>query len=367
MGARAPLLAVIALTALLSGCASTSEDASEDGQKGFDRVLSKVRGLEGPERARKLAAMAKAEGGELTFYTSLVSDTEEAVADEFEDAYDVEVSVYRASGETVAQRVSEEAKADFRGADVVETGGPEMAALSKEDGLFVDYRPDGSDKLVEGSIQKNWTAVRFNTFVVAWNTKLVPKGDEPRSYEELADPRWKGKLVIEEEDADWYKALLEHLVSAGKSEAEAEKVLQGIAANAQVATSHSLMTQLLSAGEFALSPDQYQYQVKDAQDDGAPLTAEPYVEPVFPRPQGMALLKTAKHPAAAVLFADWLVGPGQEVLLESNQEASRRDLTFSRGAERKPIDVVEFDSQTKEWDERYAKLIRDAPKAPEPE
>jgi iron(III) transport system substrate-binding protein len=81
----------------------------------------------------------------------------------------------------------------------------------------------------------------------------------------------------------------------------------------------------------------------------------------------MALLKSAKHPAASVLFADWLVGPGQEVLLESNQEAARRDLSQSRGAVAKPIDVVEFESQTKEWDDRYEKLISDTPKAPEPE
>ena len=131
MGPRALLLALFALIALLSGCSSSEDDATEEGQEGFDRVLAEVKGLEGAERAKKLAAMAKNEGGEVTFYTSLVSETEEAVADEFEDAYDVEVSVYRASGETVAQRVSEEADAGFRGADVVETGGPEMAGLSK--------------------------------------------------------------------------------------------------------------------------------------------------------------------------------------------------------------------------------------------
>ena len=91
------------------------------------------------------------------------------------------------------------------------------------------------------------------------------------------------------------------------------------------------MTQLLSAGEFAVAPDQYQYQVKDAQDDGAPIKNEPFVEPVFPRPQGMALMKTAKHPAAAVLFADWLVGPGQEVLLESNQEVVAQGPQRHRG------------------------------------
>jgi iron(III) transport system substrate-binding protein len=359
-------LAAVALTVLLSGCSSSEEDASDNGQKAFDRVLAKVKGLEGAERAKKLAALAKAEGGELTFYTSLVSETEEAVADEFEEAYDVEVSVYRASGETVAQRVSEEADAGFRGADVVETGGPEMAGLAKE-GLFMRYRPDGADELVEGSLHREWTAVRFNTFVVAWNTKAVSKDEVPRSYEELAEPRWKGKLVIEEQDADWYKAMLEYLMAEGKSEAEADEVLRGIAANAQVATSHSLMTQLLSAGEFALAPDQYQYQVKDAQEDGAPVENEPFVEPVFSRPQGMALMNTAKHPAAAVLFADWLVGPGQKVLVESNQEVSRKDLNFTQSAKRRPIDVEEFEAQTEEWDDRYAKLISGVPKAPEPE
>jgi hypothetical protein len=55
------------------------------------------------------------------------------------------------------------------------------------------------------------------------------------------------------------------------------------------------------------------------------------------------------------------------VLLESNTEVARKDLNESVNAERRPIDVVEFESQTKEWDDRYAKLISGTPKAPEPE
>ena len=322
-----------------------------------------MKGLEGAERAKKLAAMAKAEGGELTFYTSLVSDTEEAVADEFEDAYDVEVSVYRASGETVAQRVSEEAEPASAEPMSWRPAGRRWPGWQGR--AFVRYRPDGADELVKGSVHQDWTAVRFNTFVVAWNTKLVPKErcpaptrSSPTTLEGQAGDRGAGRRLVQGD------ARIPD--GGGQERGRGGQGAEGIAANAQVATSHSLMTQLLSAGEFALAPDQYQYQVKDAQDNGAPLEAEPFVEPVFSRPQGMGLMNTAKHPAAAVLFADWLVGPGQKVLLESNTEAPQGPQR-TQSAERRNIDVEEFEAQTKEWDDRYAKVISGTPKAPEPE
>jgi iron(III) transport system substrate-binding protein len=345
------LLAVVAL----AGCGESGEDSAEKGEEAFERVFASVKGLDAEQRKLKLAAMAKREGGKLSVYTSLLDGVEAEVAEAFEDAYDVEVSVYRSTGETIAQRVSEEARADFRGTDVVETNGVEMSALREED-LLVPYRPAAASALVRGSLEDGWTATRFNKFEVSWNTERVPGGRGPRSVEELARPSWKGLVVLEAEDADWYKTLREYWIDKdGKSEAEANRLFESLARNARVASGHSLMTELLSAGEFAVAPSSYSYQTRAAIEKGAPLATEPTVEPVISRPQGVGLLKTAKQPATAVLFVEWLLTDGQEVLRKHDVDVSRRDLATGIAGE-VFVDVDAFLDERKAWDDRYERL-----------
>lgn len=345
---------MVAVLAALAGCGGSDESG---GEEAFEEVFAQIEGLSGEQREQKLLQLANQEGAKLTWYTSLTDDTEAAVADAFEDEYDIEVSVYRSTSETVAQRVSDEAKADFRGADVLESNGTEMALLDEEE-VFVPYKPAGTDNLAPGS-RPSWTVSRFNKFVVTWNTKLVPKGEEPRSFDELAEPRFEGKLAIEAGDADWYRTLRDYLVEEeGRSEAEADRLLEGIARNSRVITAHALVSQLLGAGEFAIAVSNYLHQTRDLIDDGAPVAYEPFVEPVVSRPQGIGLLKTTEHPAAAVLFEEWLVSDGQEILAEHNVVPARKDLVETTGVNEVLVDVDSFVEEADEWDERYAELLR---------
>ena len=343
----------LALVAL-AGCGGS--DDGENGRAAVEETIEQVEGLEGAAREKRLLQLAQKEGAKLSWYTSLTNDTEAAAADAFEDEYDIEVSVYRSTSETVAQRVSEEAEADFEGTDVLETNGTEMALLDQED-VFVPYRPVGFDQLADGS-RENWTATRFNKFVVAWNTDQLSGGGAPRSLEELAEPRWKGKLALEEGDSDWHFALREHLIDQGRSEEEADELLQGIAANSRVIASHALVNELLGAGEFAVAPSNYLHQTRDLIDDGAPVEYEPIVEPVFSRPQGIAVLETARHPAAALLFIDWLTGEGQELLLENNVVPAREDLIEEAGADEVLVDVDAYIERSDELDQQYDDLLR---------
>jgi iron(III) transport system substrate-binding protein len=345
------LLAVAALASCGGG-----DDSAEEGRAALESVLAAIDGLEGEARERKLVELAEAEGGELELYTSLTT-AETALQEAFEDAYPINLSVYRARSETVARRVTEEARAGFRGADVVETGGAEMATLAR-DGHFATYRSPSLDALVEGSEQDGWSASRFVTFAVSWNTRRVAAGEEPRSFESLAEPRWQGRLALEADDADWYKTLRDHLVGyEGRSEADVDAMLEAIAANARVVSGHSLMSQLLGAGEFDVAVTSYLYLAKNSVDDGAPVAFEPFVEPVLTRPQGIGVLETARHPAAALLFVDWLLDEGQEVLAENNIEPSREDIADAPDAAIVPIDVESFVAEEDEWTDRYERLL----------
>lgn len=347
----------IALLLLLTGVAGCGDgDSGEEGRTALEDVIAQVEGLEGQQRERKLLKLAQDEGGELVFYTSLANDSESAVADAFEDEYDIEVSVYRASSETLAQRVSQETDADFRGTDVLETNGIELALLDRE-GIFVPYRPSSYDGLARGS-KENWTVTRFNKFVVTWNTNLVPKDEQPRSLEELAEPRWKGKVAIEASDSDWYATLLTYFREQGMSEEEVDRLFERLAENARVVSGHSLMAQLLGAGEFSVAASNYEYLSIASIEDGAPVRYKPLIEPILSRPQGIALLETASHPAAALLFVEWLTTDGQDVLAEYDILPARKDFIRDPEAEQILIDVDDYVKRADEFEEDYEQLTR---------
>ena len=346
------VLVVAGTLAALAACGG-----SPDAGTGFDEVFASIQGLSGEERRATLVELAQEEGAELSWYTSMGGDDVPAVVDAFEDAFDLDVAVYRANSEAIVPRLLEEAKAGFQGADVVRVQGLAMINLNDE-GILVDYAYPHRSSLIEGSAADGWTADSFSTFVVSWNTKLVPESEQPKSWEALADPRWKGRLAIEAGDVNWYAALRRYWVDEeGKSEAEADRLFEAIARNALVVRGHTLLAQLMAAGEFAVGPN-YRATVERTARDGAPLAWTPAVEPLFPEPQGVGLVQDAKHPAAAILFIDWLLSDGQEVLLELARDPASKDLVAAPDLEQRVIDVAEIAADQKRLSERYDRLLR---------
>ncbi|MGH3742636.1 MAG: ABC transporter substrate-binding protein, partial [Micromonosporaceae bacterium] len=318
----------IAAAMALAGCGSpTATDSGGDkrGAAAYHKVYAKLDGLSGQQRAEKLTALAKKEGT-LVWYTAMQQELAEALAEKFTDAYGIKVDMYRADRTEVLQRVSEESSARYKaGADVVETPGAEMALLAEE-GLFVPYRSPIRDSLVEDARFEDWTAERFNVQVPAWNTKKLPKAERPTSLRDLADSRYDGELTLGAEDADWFATVSGYWKSQGMSQAEIDKTFRAMADRAFVMSGHSERANLLAAGQFGLSASHYTHVNAGLIDDGAPVGYEPIVEPAILGPNGTALMSSARHPAAAVLFMDWLMSDGQQVIAKSGTMPARADL-----------------------------------------
>ncbi|MEP7261688.1 MAG: extracellular solute-binding protein, partial [Usitatibacter sp.] len=148
-------------------------------------------------------------------------------------------------------------------------------------------------------------------FVQAYNTRLVKKEELPKTWEDLAHPRWKGRLGIEQEDADWLAGQLAEL-----GEARGEKLFRDIvAANGiSVRKGHTLLTQLVVAGEIALALTVYSYKAEQLKQKGAPIDWF-HIGAAIARPNGVAVAKKAPNPQAAVLFYDFEISPeGQKIL-----------------------------------------------------
>ncbi len=109
--------------------------------------------------------------------------------------YGVTVNYVRADASEVALRVANEAHAGKVQADVID-GTLTTPALEKE-GLVAKYVPDAASHLPKQYADPNgyWVATNLYVLTPAFNTNLVPKGSEPKTYADLLDPKWKGKIA----------------------------------------------------------------------------------------------------------------------------------------------------------------------------
>jgi iron(III) transport system substrate-binding protein len=350
-----------ALVLLLAGCggsptATAPQATTGGGPTAAEKLYAEVNGMTGQQRRDKLVPLAEKEGA-LDLYTSMTSDVADVVLKAFEDQFNVTVNLYRAGSETVLQRVVQEQKAGYQGNDVVETNATELFDLNTE-GVLATYDGERRRMVPDAGRQEGWTATRFNLFAPSWNTKLVPKGQEPKSWEELADPKWDGKLSMELSDSDWYLTLYGYWKKQGKTDDEINKIFEGMAKGAKIVKGHTVQGQLLSAGQFSVAASNYSYIVEQAKAKGAPVDYLPFVQPVIARPNGIGLMKTAKHPAAAMLFTDWLLQEGQALLVKQGlTPAIVEGDDPLKDVEIIPIDVEELTKNGDEWNKRYDQVI----------
>jgi iron(III) transport system substrate-binding protein len=359
------LAVVVALALSACGKSVTSGSGGGGGSTAggsADQVYQQLNSLPADQQRAKAIEMAKKEGT-LSLYTSLTEDLTGPVKDGFEKATGVKMTVFRGNSETVLQRIQQETSANRTGNDAVETNFGEMGSLSKQ-GVLADYRGSAYATIPEAGRFPGWLADRLNIMLPAWNTNLIKPGQEPRSWEDLADPRFKGKITMELSDSDWYENVTKSWERAGKSQAEIDGLWQKIVANANVAKGHTVMAELLGAGQTAVDAMNYSYITQTTADKGAPVafrSADGVAHTVgFARPQGVSMMKDAKHPAAAWLFNDWMLNEGQKLLVSLGLTPSVKVAGDDslQGVTLEPYDVQGLTADSKTWDDRYDRLLR---------
>jgi iron(III) transport system substrate-binding protein len=349
----------VALTACGSPAATSGSDSVKKTDSHATEVFDKYNGMSGAERTDALIAAAQEEG-EVSVYTS--NTDLDVIVDAFDEKYGIDVNVYRGNSESVLQRVLQESKAGYAGVDLIETNSGELDILSAE-GLLYPYESEMRDAVRPDGQKEFWTADRFNAFVVAWNTDLVAPDEVPRSLEEFADPKWKGKVSMELGDIDWFSSMWNYYLQNGKSEDDVKAMFEGIASNAKIVKGHTVQAELLSAGEFQAGVSMYSHSVQEGTEEGRPIAwrtdaVEP-LQPIVLRPNGGGLVGTAQHPAAALLFMDFLLTEGQQAIADEYRIGSvpGRDDPLA-GLEVISVDEEEMLDNADHWDELYAAIVQ---------
>lgn len=267
-----------------------------------------------PNRHQQLVEAAKKEGS-VTFYTSIPEKDMAILSDGFEKKYGVKVNTWRASTQKVVQRVLTERQANRWDFDAVDISGPEMEALYQEKVLQEVHSSFHKDA-VEGTMpaHRGWAPQFLTVFVQAYNTNAVKKQDLPKTYFDLLDPKWKGMLGVEANDAEWYCGILKQV-----GEARGSKLFQDLVANNgwSVRRGHSLLANLVVSGEVPLGLTVYSYMVDQAKQKGAPVEWFA-IDPVIGRANGIGVSRRPPHPNAALLFYEYMISEAQPLMAKMN-------------------------------------------------
>jgi iron(III) transport system substrate-binding protein len=261
--------------------------------------------LTGVAQAQDPRLEAAKKEGKVVWYTSLVLPSAEKVAKLFEAAYPgIKVEVHRTGSQRILQRVMQELGANIKIADVVHTSDAGHFVLLKDKKLLAQYTPAGVEKFPAGFKDKDgyYFGLRATVNCIAYNSKLVPAAEAPKTWKDLLDPKWKGKLVTAH--PGYSGVIATHVLALVN--------LYGWDYFKQLAQNKVMITQsaadppsVVASGERMVAAnggDYYTYQLKKK---GNP------VEMVYPK-EGVplvvsptAIMSFAPHPSAARLFTDF--------------------------------------------------------------
>jgi ABC-type Fe3+ transport system substrate-binding protein len=270
---------------------------------------------------QSLIDAAKAEGSVTWYTTGIVDPLVRPVAQAFEKTYGIHVDYIRNESSQIEMRIFNEAKAGHVQGDVFD--GTTTAAVIKRAGLAMQWLPENAARLPKQDVDAEgyWVATNLYVLAPSFNTDLIPKGTEPRTYEDLLSPKLKDKIIWPYSPGATSGALgFIGLVLADIGDARGLTYLTKLATQGIVSAgvgARQVLDQVIS-GEYAMALQSYNDQVASSAAKGAPIAWHP-IDPAMSVPSVVGLTKDSPHPNAAKLLVDFLVSDeGQMIFRNAN-------------------------------------------------
>jgi iron(III) transport system substrate-binding protein len=279
----------------------------------------------GPVAAREMTAYesalyekAKSEG-ELTWYVSQFATN---IAEDFAQAFkvqypDIQVNVIRTSGQVIYSRLRQDMDAGMAQADVFSGSDIGHMVNLKSENKLLKFRPENADKIISRFVGIDpdgyYYTDNFESVALVYNTNLLSGEDAPKSWTDLLDPRWSGKIAVSHPGfsgvtGSW--AVFMHKTFG-------DDVFERLAALDPL-LSRSLADPLASVnnGERAIGLSTVAI-ASNSKRSGNPVEVIYPSDGVVVVPQASAVLADAPHPNAAQLFVNFMISEeGSRFLLE---------------------------------------------------
>jgi iron(III) transport system substrate-binding protein len=251
-----------------------------------------------------LIKAAKAEG-KLMLYSSSGETQSRTVLGAFEQEYGIKGSWLRLTTIPLIQRLSAEIEGKDAQADVVSVS--TTVPFVEHPDWFVamtkDYAPN-VDKWPKRWTSKNYVSWSADSFYMAYNTDQVPVGSQPKTYEDLTNPKWKGKILLTDPRvADNYFGWLD-----GLEKVKGAEYLRKVASlELKLTQSGASGAQMIAAGAYAINFPTFPDFSTALIEKKAPIALFAVTDPALISERVIAAVTAAPHPNAARLFMDWVM------------------------------------------------------------
>ncbi len=296
------------------------------------------------------------EGGTLNFYGTLAQINAAKILPAFEKRFPgIKINHVDATSDKLVARAVTEARGGRTIADVLQIP-LENVVQAFEQGLLLEQTIPESKEYPEGMKGNYWVASDLQFFIVAWNTKLVKKEEEPKQFDDFADPKWKNRMIAEPRDLELLMALAKYKF---KSDEKAIALLKKIAANnVEFHSGHSQLAELLVAGQAAVCITCYSHHYPGRIRKGAPVNY--MLTEGIASINATAVFKNAPHPNTAMLFARWIASQeGQKAMAVGGRTPAHpkiEPVDKTRTEKIYPIsaaDIKEYPKYEKIWKEIF--------------
>jgi iron(III) transport system substrate-binding protein len=306
----------------------------------------------GADRQQILEAGAKSEGALMVYATGTQI---QPLIERFGQIYPfVKVQLARADSNDVARKVYEEYNAGVNQVDVFELSSYGLLPLRDQNILEPFTSPEGADFAPTAfEAQHRWVSVRESYIGIGYNTKAIAPTDAPKTYKDMLDPKWKGRMAISGEPGSaiaWVGAMVisqgaDFVRELGKQNLRVYQMTARAIAN------------LMISGEVSISPTSYNSHMEASADDGAPL-AWIAPGPVPVTDTSTAIASKAPHPHAAMLFIDFLMSKeGQEMYLKLGYSPARNGMKDPKLPPLEKLYLTNRPSYLQDYDQ-WSQLVR---------
>ena len=324
----------------------------------FGAILLAVIGV-GSVQGQSLDELHKAalkEGGTLNFYGTLAQINAEIIFPLFEKRFPgIKVNHIDATSDKLVARAVSEARGGKTLGDVFQVPLENVVQLH-EQGLMQELSLPESAAYPEGLKGPFWTASDLQYFIAAWNTNLVKKDEEPKSFDDFINPKWKNRLIAEPRDLEMLLAFAKYRF---KNDEKAIDYWKKVAANnVEFHKGHSQLAELLVAGQAAVCLTCYSHHYPIRMKKGAPVNY--MLSEGVASINATAIFKGAPHANTALLFARWVASQeGQKVMAQGGRnpahpkvdptDKTKTDKTYFITA----ADLKDFPKYEKTWKEIF--------------
>jgi ABC-type Fe3+ transport system substrate-binding protein len=282
----------------------------------------------GPDREQVLIEGARKEGQVVLYSGMIVNQALRPLTDGFMRKYPfVKMTYWRADSEELLQKISAEVRAGNVVGDLFEgSGGGELAVEAGLTQPFVspmlaDYPKAYLDP------KHHLAPTRLSYFSIAYSTKLIPPNKVPKTYADLLDPQWKGRMAWPYANTGRHLFIMALRLAWGEDKAMdyLKKLATQNIVNFASGSARALVDRVI-AGEYPIAINIYAHHPLISAAKGAPVDSQ-LMDPVPSAAGTIAVTKGARHPHAAMLLMDFILSKeGQKILADAEYFPARADV-----------------------------------------